>query len=373
MRAVAVQPKQKRLVLLDRAEPKLARATDVLVRIVNVGVCGTDREICHFDYGTPPMNEEHLVLGHEAVGEVVSVGPRVSRVKVGDVVVPTVRRPCPHDHCVPCRSGRQDFCVTGEFTERGISGAHGFMTELVVEDETNLRVVPRALRDVAVLVEPLTIAEKALAQLHHLQQRLPWACQVAGNGSGERFCHTALILGAGPVGLLGAMAFAANGYRVVVYSKEPQASAKADIVRAIGATYVSGADVAPEAIRVEGGAIDVIYEAVGASSLAFRAIHSLGPNGVFIFTGVPGRKAPIEVDTDRLMRDLVLRNQVMLGTVNADVDAFDAAVRDLGTFMEEWPGAVARLIERHPVDRFEQLLLEGGAGIKNVIAFGGAS
>ncbi len=372
MKAVAVQPQKKSLVLLDRAVPKIDRPTEALLRIVNVGVCGTDKEICQFDYGTPPLHEEHLVLGHEAVAEVIAVGSRVTRVKAGDVVVPTVRRPCPHDHCVPCRSGRQDFCVTGEFTERGISGAHGFMTEFVIEDEANLRVVPRELRDVAVLVEPLTIAEKALAQLHHLQQRLPWACRVAGGG-GERFCHTALILGAGPVGLLGAMAFAANGYRTIVYSKEPQQSAKGAIVRSIGGEYLSGADVAPEqigaAVGAEGGAIDVIYEAVGASSLAFRAIHALGPNGVFIFTGVPGRKSPIEVDTDRLMRNLVLKNQVMLGTVNADVDAFDAAVRDLGTFVEQWPSAVDRLIERHPVENYRELLLQGGAGIKNVIAF----
>lgn len=368
MKAVTVNPATRRLSLDERAPPRLEHENDALLRILEVGVCGTDREICHFDYGTPPGGESHLVLGHEAIAEVVAVGSAVRRVRKGDLVVPMVRRPCRHAHCVPCRAGRQDFCVTGEFTERGIQGAHGFMTEYIVEDEAWLRLVPATLRDVAVLVEPLTIAEKALIQLHHLQIRLPWACQVGGN-DGRSYCHTALVLGAGPVGLLGAMAFQAAGYRTLVYSREPHTSEKAAIVRAIGAEYLSAEEVKVNEIAEKAGTIDVIYEAVGASSLAFQAIHNLGANGVFIFTGVPGRKGPLEVDTDRLMRNLVLKNQVMLGTVNADKDAFDAAVRDLGVFMERWPQAVRRLITKHDVSTFAQLLRDGSSGIKNVISF----
>lgn len=368
MKAVTVSPSTRRLTLDERAPPKLSGETEVLLRVLEVGVCGTDREICHFDYGMPPSGESTLVLGHEAVAEVVSIGSAVRRVRKGDLVVPMVRRPCPHAHCVPCRSGRQDFCVTGEFTERGIHGAHGFMTEYIVEDEAFLRLVPSSLRDVAVLVEPLTIAEKALIQLHHLQMRLPWACQIGGN-DGRMYCHSALILGAGPVGLLGAMAFQAAGYRTIVYSREPATSEKASIVKAIGAQYLSAEEVSVAELPKFAGTIDVIYEAVGASSLAFQAIHALGANGVFIFTGVPGRKAPIEVDTDRLMRNLVLKNQVMLGTVNADKDAFDAAVRDLGVFVERWPDAVRRLVTKHDVGAFDALLRGEQRGIKNVLSF----
>jgi threonine dehydrogenase-like Zn-dependent dehydrogenase len=368
MKAVTVSPATRRLSLDARPMPRIVHPSDVLLRVLEVGVCGTDREICHFDYGTPPSGESALVLGHEAVAEVVAVGESVRRVRKGDLVVPMVRRPCPHAHCVPCRSGRQDFCVTGEFTERGIHGAHGFMTEYLVEDESYLRPVPASLRDVAVLVEPLTIAEKALIQLHHLQMRLPWACQIGGN-DGRMYCHSALILGAGPVGLLGAMAFQAAGYRTLVYSRESKTSEKAAIVKAIGAEYLSAEDTTVARLPQSAGTVDVIYEAVGASSLAFQAIHALGANGVFIFTGVPGRKGPIEVDTDRLMRDLVLRNQVMLGTVNADKDAFDAAVRDLGVFVDRWPDAVKQLVTKYEVERFEGLLVGEQRGIKNVLSF----
>jgi threonine dehydrogenase-like Zn-dependent dehydrogenase len=369
MKAVAVFPSRRELALLDRPTPRLASPHDVVLKIRDVGVCGTDKEICRFDYGTPPRGDEFLVLGHEAVAEVVEVGASVRAVKTGDLVVPTVRRPCVHETCVPCRADAQDFCTTGEFVERGITGAHGFMTEFVTEHAMNLRPIARELADVAVLVEPLTIAEKALLQLHHLQQRLPWTCSIDSNAK-ERWCHTVLVLGAGPVGLLGAMAFRAAGYRAFVYSREGQDSDKASIVRAIGAEYVPADDVPVERLRQTLGAIDVVYEAVGASSLAFQAIHQLGQNGVFVFTGVPGRKAPIAVDTDRLMRDLVLKNQVMLGTVNAGKEAFDAAIRDLGQFMIRWPAAVRALITRHPVSKFKELLEHGGDGIKNVLTFG---
>jgi threonine dehydrogenase-like Zn-dependent dehydrogenase len=228
--------------------------------------------------------------------------------------------------------------------------------------------VPRELSRVAVLVEPLTIAEKALIQLHHLQQRLPWACQIGGD-AGRRTCHTAVVLGAGPVGLLGAMAFAAHGYRTAVYSKEERASEKAQIVDSIGAEYLAADDVPIDRLADAVGEVDVIYEAVGASSLAFRAIASLGTNGVFVFTGVPGRKGKVEVDTDRLMRDLVLKNQVLLGTVNASEDAFDSAIRDLAIFQSRWGGALERVIRRYPVEAHRELLEQGGAGIKNVLGF----
>ena len=144
------------MALIEHPAPVVSAPTDVKIRILDVGICGTDREICGFDYGTPPAGCDHLVIGHEALGEVVEVGVAVTRLKPGALVVPMVRRPCDHGDCLACREGRQDFCYTGDFTERGINGRHGFMTELVVDDERYMNVVPQELRDVAVLVEPLT-------------------------------------------------------------------------------------------------------------------------------------------------------------------------------------------------------------------------
>ena len=165
MNAVAVVPSKREVALLQLDRPAITSPTQVVLRMLDVGICGTDREICSFQYGTPPAGCEHLVIGHESLGEVVEVGPEVSRFHVGDLAVLRVRRPCPHATCAACRAGRQDFCYTGDFTERGITGAHGFLTEVVVDDERYMNPVSAALRDVAVLVEPLAIAEKALLQL----------------------------------------------------------------------------------------------------------------------------------------------------------------------------------------------------------------
>ena len=165
MKAIAVFPETRELKLIECDEPHITEPTQVKLRMLDVGVCGTDKEICGFEYGTPPEEADSLIIGHESLGEVIEIGPLVDGIKVGDLVVTTVRRPCTQAQCRPCRSGYQDFCSTGEYAERGIKGRHGFMAELVVDDAQYMQVVPQALRDVAVLVEPLTIGMKALFEI----------------------------------------------------------------------------------------------------------------------------------------------------------------------------------------------------------------
>ncbi len=368
MRAVAVFPAKSEVHVIDHAEPDIDSPAEAKMRVLDVGVCGTDREIISFQYGTPPGGCEYLIIGHESLSEVIDVGAGVSKVKPGDLVVTTVRRPCPHPNCIACRAGRQDFCYTGDFTERGIKQQHGFMTEFIVEEERYLNVVPRELRDVAVLVEPLSIAEKSIQQLWMVQQRLPWTCPVE-SGHPPGYGHRAVVLGAGPVGLLGAMALRIAGFDVTVYSRSRTHDEKNDIVTAIGAQYIAAETHSVEEMAKAAGPIDVVYEAVGASAVAFDVIQHLGPNGVFIFTGVPGRKGPIEVDTDFIMRDVVLNNQVILGSVNAPPHCFESAIRDLGTFILKWPDAVRKLITaRYPLEQALQPLSNDAGGIKNVVA-----
>jgi len=221
-----------------------------------------------------------------------------------------------------------------------------------------------------VLVEPLTIAEKAIKQVWDVQDRLPWGCPRTGGGSGG-YCHRALVLGAGPVGLLGALALHLRGFDTYVYSRALPDSPKASLVASMGVTYLSSQTHTPERAAAELGQIDLVYEAVGASALAFEVMKFLGTNAVFVFTGVPGRKAPVKLDTDRIMRNLVLKNQVVFGTVNADRAAFEAAVSDLGQFMKRWPDAVRALITgRHQVEACPDLLRGGVGGIKNVVVLG---
>jgi len=363
MRAIAVFPAERRIGVVDHPEPAITSSTQVKLRMLDVGICGTDKEIAAFDYGTPPTGSPYLILGHESLGEVVEIGAQVTRVRPGDLAVPTVRRPCGQPGCVACAAGRQDFCYTGGFTERGINQRHGFMAEFVVEEEHYINPVPRTLRDVAVLVEPLTIAEKGVTQLWQVQKRLPWAAP------GQP--HRALVLGGGPVGLLGAMKLVLEGFDTTVYSRTPAASDLADLVTSFGAKFVHAETATLADLAAQIGNIDVVYEAVGASSLAFETIPHLGTNGVFIFTGVPGRKGPISVDTDAIMRDCVLKNQMIFGTVNASLDSFAQAIADMGAFLERWPEAVRSLIsQRYPMDQASGLLSGKPGGIKNVIAVG---
>jgi threonine dehydrogenase-like Zn-dependent dehydrogenase len=366
MKAVAVNPTTHTIALIDHPAPRLESPTQVRATPLDVGVCGTDREICSFAYGTPPAGEAELIVGHECLAQVAEVGPGVGSVHVGDLVVPIVRRPCPHANCAPCRAGRQDFCVTGDFTERGIKGAHGYMTESIVDEARYFVPVPAALREVGVLVEPLTIAEKALEQIRAMEGRLP-----EGSRHSAENPHSAVVLGAGPVGLLGAMVLQVAGYKVYVYSRSASDGVRAQVLKAIGATLVAAETHTVERLAETVGNIDLVYEAVGASTLAFEVVKFLGINGTFVFTGVPGRKAPIRLDTDRVMRHLVLRNQVLFGTVNAGRASYENAVRHLETFMARFPEATRALItSRSPLADAPGLLTTRPAGIKSVVSVG---
>jgi len=367
MKAVAVFPVQRRIGLVDHPEPSVSSPTEVKLRMLEVGVCGTDREIAAFEYGSPPPGSEYLVIGHESLGEVVEVGASATRVRPGDLVVPMVRRPCPDPSCAPCRAARQDFCSTGEFTERGIRGAHGFMTEFVVDDERYMNVVPPGLRRVGVLTEPLTIAEKAVLEVWKVQQRLPWL-RPARPGQPPGHGQRAVVLGAGPVGLLGAMVLVNAGFETTVYSRASGPRDNSGLVRSFGARYVAAEGVTTTQLAEQIGNVDLVYEATGASRVAFEMLESLGTNGIFLFTGVPGRKGPIEVDTDLIMRNLVLKNQLVLGTVNADRDAYRGAIRHLATFASRWPQALGRLItSRTPLDEAPALVAGQPTGIKSVV------
>ena len=364
MKAITVDPGRRTVQLVERDEPPPPERDEVLLRILDVGICGTDREIMDFEYGTPPSGSAELVLGHEALAEVVAAGGDVDDLAAGDLVVPMVRRPCDEPRCVPCRNGRQDYCTTGSYTERGIKELDGFMTELVVDERRWLHPVPRELRDVGVLVEPLTIAQKALAQVWALQQRLVWG-EEPGTGQGL----TAVVLGAGPVGLLGAMALQTAGFRTVVYSRTPAPNDRADLAEAIGAPYYSSDELTGTELTAEIGPIDLCYEAAGVSHAAFDLMGHMAPNAVFVLTGVPGDEADKTMETDTLMRAIVLGNQAVLGTVNAGASDFTAAISNLVEFQRRWPGPLRSLVTgRHPLERYDDVLQGRTGGIKDVLS-----
>jgi len=370
MRAIAVFPDSREVKLIETVEPVITRLGQVKLRMLDVGICGTDKEISSFVYGSPPPGERYFVLGHEALGEVVEVSPDVHDLAPGDLVIPAVRRPCPHARCRPCRAGHQDFCETGDFIEHGIKGAHGYLAEFVVDDASYMHRVPRELREVAVLVEPLTIAEKPESQIRALMQRRPpWVDRDVADRAIMGKGYHALILGAGPVGILGAMTFGEAGFTTSIYSRGRPPSPRVDVAQMIGAKYLASEDVPVEAIIEHVGAIDLVYEAVGHPVLALEVLHQLGPNGIYVLTGVPGPHAPFKADPAMLFRDMVLKNQVVLGTVNAGSQDFAAAIADLQTFYRRWPDALTTLMDtRTPLDQAVERIMSGPARIKTIVS-----
>lgn len=355
MQAVAVTPGQAasgRLIAAERPEPA---AGEALVRVLHVGVCGTDREIVAGRVGTAPAGADHLIIGHESFG-VVERAQGTDAVRPGDHVAAIVRRP---DGCPACRAGQWDMCMWGQYTERGIRGRHGFLSEVYAERPEYLVVVPETLRHVGVLVEPASVVAKAVTEAYAVQRRLPWAPQ------------RAVVLGGGPVGLLATLALRLRGLAVHTLDIVPPDSLKAETIRACGAAYVDGRRQTLADIAREAGNVDLIIEATGVATLVLQAIDALGTNGVLVLTGISGGSRTVEVDGNRLNLGMVLGNKLVLGSVNANRTHFDTAVRDLAGIEGRWPGVLARMITRRvPLQRFGEALASDPDGIKSVIEVG---
>lgn len=319
-----------------------------------VGIDGTDREINAAAYGQAPPGEDTLVIGHEAVGRVVALGEGVHGVEVGDVVVPTVRRPCP-ERCLPCRMGQSDFCATGQYTERGIKGAHGYLAEFFTERPEYLIRVPARCGDLAVLLEPLSIVVKGIEQLFRIQERLPWEPR------------RALVLGAGPIGLLATFLLRLHGLDVVTSALTRPPAIQSELVEAAGGRYLSAVTHPIAGLERELGNLDVIFEATGSSTVAFQALGILGTNGVLVLTGVSAGHRTLRIPADVLNLEMVLGNKLAFGTVSSNPTHFHAALRWLNACEERWPGLLGRLITRRlPLSEFAAAL-DRGPGVKTVI------
>lgn len=357
MKAIAVIPGTRTIHCVQRPEPAIIGPGDVKLRVVRVGICGTDREEATGGRSRAAPGQSDLVIGHEMLGKVMAVGAAVTRIRRDDYAVFTVRRGC--GQCEPCRMNRSDMCRTGEYRERGIWGLDGYQTEQVVDDEQYIVRVPDDLEAIGVLCEPLSVAEKAIDEALRLQcARLPDAAQSPHWLHGRR----CLIAGLGPIGLLGAMALRLRGAEVCGLDIVDEGSIRARWLEGIGGHYIDGRKMQPQAIHQTFGPMDLIFEATGVPALVFNLLDALAPSGMYVLTGIPGGERPIEVPGGQLIRQLVLANQIMVGSVNASRDHFQMAVDDLSRARLQWGDHVAHLItHRHPASEFEAALQHHGA------------
>jgi threonine dehydrogenase-like Zn-dependent dehydrogenase len=349
MKAIAVHPgKPNTMHLRDVPKPSLEEVPGgrgVLVKVLRVGVDGTDKEINAAEYGAAPPGFDYLITGHESFGRIAAVGPNVTELTVGDYVVATVRRP---GSSIYDRIGTYDMTTDDMYYERGINLRHGYLAEFYVDDPEYIVKVPPGLKEVAVLLEPTTVVEKGIAQAYEIQRRLRvWRPRKAA------------VMGAGTIGLLAALALRLRGLDVTVFGRTAAPYLNSDLVHDLGARYLSTAAIPVLDGADRYGPFDLIFEATGASSVVFESMRALAKNGVLVLSSVTGGDRMIEVPADRINLEFVLGNKVMVGTVNANREYFEMGVKDMTHAESQYAGWLKRLLT-HPVRGLEnwQLLLD---------------
>ena len=342
MKAVAVIPgKPGSVHLADLPKPSVNDVPDgrgVLVKVLRVGVDGTDKEINAAEYGASPQGSPFLVLGHEGFGQVEAVGENVTELKPGDYVVATVRRPGKSIYDV---IGTNDMTTDDTYFERGINLLHGFLTEYYVDSADYIVKVPQGLNHVGVLLEPFTVVQKGITQAYEIQRRLRvWRPKKAA------------VMGAGTIGLLATLALRLRGIDVTTFALLPKPNLNAQLIEDLGARYVSTREMPILDGSREHGPFDLIFEATGASSVVFESMQALAKNGVLVLSSVTGGDRMIEVPADRINLEFVLGNKVMVGTVNANREYFETGVQHMAMAEAQFPGWLPRLLT-HPVKGLE--------------------
>jgi len=359
MQAIAVFPGQPNSVhLTQMAKPSASEIPDgrgVLVKVLRVGVDGTDKEINAAEYGAAPEGFNFLVVGHESFGQVEEVGANVTELAPGDYVVAMVRRP---GFSIYDRIGLQDMTTDDTYFERGINLRHGYLAEYYADHTDYLIKIPRGLKHIGVLLEPMTVVEKGISQAYEIQRRMKvWRPRKAA------------VTGAGTIGLLAALVLRLRGLDVTVFSRDRKPNRNAEMIELTGARYISVQDSTILDGAAQHGPFDLIFEATGFSPAVFESMQALAKNGVLVLSSITGGDRRIEVPADRINLDFVLGNKVMVGTVNAARENFEEGVRDMAKAEAEYPGWLPQLLT-HPVKGLENykelfhLLLNGNGAIK---------
>lgn len=357
MKAIAVTPLMKDSYRLIKTDKPIINEDEVLVKVIQAGVCRTDLEIIRGLYGEAPLSYNYLIMGHESIGEVVNKGNKVTSIEIGDLVVRTVRRPC-YESCLNCCNGQNDMCLTGNYTEIGIKGIHGIMSEYYKEEPQWLIKVPERHKGVGVLLEPLSFVEKVIRQITKAQERMYWDLK------------SAAVFGSGPIGILTAMALRSMGVETVVLAKSHYGNVKSELVEETGASYFSTQEHKIEELVQDSGKVDLVIEATGNSRIILDGLKFLNTNGVLSLTSITGDCQPALVDISRINLDLVLNNKLILGVVNANRQDYLTGVKRFDDFESNWPGLTSKLITRQTsLAKYTDAFKKTSEDIKSVIGF----
>jgi threonine dehydrogenase-like Zn-dependent dehydrogenase len=329
--------------------PEIKQPDEVLVRVKEVGLDGTDFNMVRYGLHDIAEGRNEMAMGHEMVGVVEAVGNGVESLTSGDLVTVTVRRGC--GQCQPCLHNQSDMCMTGLYKERGIHKLDGFLTRFVVDKEQYVVKVPRDLVKLAVFTEPLSIAEKGIEQIRVIQSRLPWACSHPEHTFlSEQWggCKTALVVGAGPLGLLAIALLRLAQVYTYVADIVPEDSPKVHLAKHMGAIYIDARKKTPQEIVKlccsPTGNLGIIFEAAGAASTAVELIPYMSRSSIYVMTGIPRGNLVIQVDAAQLVRQIVRYNQVVVGSVNSNRSHFEMALKDMPEINSRFGGILEEMI-----------------------------
>ena len=365
MKALALTPGTTDLKLIDRDVPQISTPTQIIMKIIEVGICGTDREEAAGGRADAPTGKTELIIGHEMFGQVTQIGANVKSAKVGDYGVFMVRRPC--GKCSACAARRSDMCLTGEYTERGIKMADGFQQEFVIDDEAYFVKVPQNIKHLGVLTEPTSVGAKAIDEAVRIQ-----AARVPGSEIKNYLQNKkALVVGLGPIGLLGVLILRLKGATVYGMDIQDETTIRPTVLKSLGGTYIDGRTVKSTDIDDKFGEFDFIFEATGVAQLEFDLIDALGINGVYVLTGIPAGNRPITMDAGGLMQQIVLKNQVLVGSVNASYQHYEESVTYLANGFKNYPDVMDKIItDRHDYTAFADALANHTSNeIKSVLTW----
>ena len=332
MLAIAARSGSTQPQMVDMPPPREPGQGEVLCRTLELGICGTDREILHSANPWTPPGDNFLVLGHECLARVEAVGEGVSEYKVGDLVVPAVRR------AKPGMARRLDYLPLGAFTERGIWSEHGFSQPMWLDRPEHLYRVPAGIEDLAVFAEPLAVAEKGANEAHSLQQaRLGEACWTESK-------PRVLVTGMGPIGFAAVLACVARGWPVTMYGRDADDTFRGRLAREFGANYVPHERIRFEQEEVEASGVDLVLECTGSDEVMLAASQLLRSCGIMVWLGSTRLPRPKSHNVGKLMRDGLIRNHLHVGSVNAAPRDFRDALNHLAQLKQQYVRHLAALI-----------------------------
>lgn len=351
MRALTVVPGTKKMSVRTIPVPSLD-TDDTLVRITRVGFTRRDRLILENPQTVLPDDAEYIIPGHIAVGRVVETGPLVRDLQVGDIVVPTIRRDC--NKCIDARS---DLCPHPErYMDSGLTGAHGFAREFISMKSRYLVKVPEELEEQALLLAPLSVAEKAHSEALEIAKRFDFYCY----HDAEYLAPRALVSGIGPVGIMTTYLLSLYNYRITVFCRRKSDDDRSIIFEPLEVEYINTSRVPLDRLEKAGYSFRHIFETTGDPAYIIRTIPLMSSNAVMVLMAMPeslSRDNRIDIDAGYLFGRMISGNQVIIGSIKSGRDAFESAVKHLVELNDLFGGELSRLVTHtYPLEEYEKIL-----------------